>query len=614
MTRSGLWPFVSEALGSRAPASDTGRPARRARTGVLNARFVAPRPSYFPGWCPVKLVNGVRRSSLSLLAVALLSASLSAPMAVAAVPAGESARITNFDPHVIGDTRGPYGAPAVVVDTDGNAVDAHDGRLRYFAGRYYWYGTTYRCGYALWDLDGTRPVQPGRHTFCGIAAYSSSDLMTWRDEGLLFDGSTPYWQAACGTGCFSPLVLFDPRRNRYVLWLNALNGHVNYRVLTSASPTGPFTDVKVPSIDMPQEGGDYDILVDRDGTGWFAEAVRQGIFIQKLSSDYTDGVEASVVAVPSTFPAPPDLWCVGQTFCGLREGPSLFRRGDFYYLVLSDPACPYCQAGTSYYMAKRPDGPWEGPGLLSVSTPIGAKGLQQGTLISPDSCGGQPRSVNEVRTSTGSVYVYWSDLWRGITRQVSPGGPFPSHASDGNQALATRFWAPLRFRGDGTIQAIDCTAVAEVPLAEGHVASSTPTAYQTACVIGPGQGVRQELRPLAQPISGVRVTLYKYADPDASLSYEVSGASGEPIPSESRGELSPESITSAPRTVVLPISAEANASLTVTLRSSTRRGCYGVLLAHASEPDAGTYEGAVAGTPTSTRTVGILATPIKRSR
>jgi hypothetical protein len=128
-----------------------------------------------------------------------------------------------------------------------------------------------------------------------------------------------------------------------------------------------------------------------------------------------------------------------------------------------------------------------------------------------------------------------------------------------------------------------------------------PTAYQTACVIGPGQAVRQELRALAQPTSGVRVTLYKYGDPDAPLSYDISGTSGEPIPSESRGELSPESVSSAPRTVVLPISAEANASLTVTFASSTQRGCYGVLLAHSSEPDAGTYEGPVAGTPTSTR-------------
>jgi hypothetical protein len=112
---------------------------------------------------------------------------------------------------------------------------------------------------------------------------------------------------------------------------------------------------------------------------------------------------------------------------------------------------------------------------------------------------------------------------------------------------------------------------------------------------------------LAETVRGV--TLYKYADPDASLSYEISGTSGEPIPSESRGELSPDSVSSAPRTVVLPISADAGASLTVTLRSSAQRGCYGVLLAHESEPDAGTYEGPVAGTPTSTRAVGILATP-----
>jgi len=525
----------------------------------------------------------------------------------AAAPVGASAKITNFDPHVTGDTRGPYGAPAVVIDTDSNAVDAHDGRLRYFAGRYYWYGTAYRCGYALWDLDGTFPVAPGRHTFCGIAAYSSSDLTTWRDEGLLFDGSTPYWQSACGTGCFSPLVLFDPRRNRYVLWVNAVNGQANYRVLTSTSPTGPFTDVKVPSLDLPEAGGDYDVFIDRDGTGWLAETDTAGwsIVIQKLSSDYTDGVGASVPAVTPDFPAPPDLWCVGQTFCGLREAPSLFRRGDFYYLVVSDPACPYCQGGTSYYVAKQPVGPWNGP--RSLSKPAGP---QRGEVISPDSCGGQPRSVSRIPTPKRSAYVYWSDLWHGITRQVNPGGPFPSHVSDGNQALATRFWAPLRFRRDGTIQRIDCTAVANVPLAEGHVASSTPTAYQTACVIGQDQGVRQELRPLAQPVSGVRVTVYKYGDPDASLSYEITATTGTPIRSEARGELSPGSISSAPRAVVLPVAAEANTSLAVTLHSSTQRGCYGVLLAHASEPDAGTYEGPVAGIPTSTRAVGILATPM----
>jgi hypothetical protein len=544
-----------------------------------------------------------RNASFSLVALVSLAACLSTPVAIAQVPAAASASIANFDPRVIGDTRGRYGAPAVIVDTNGNAVDAHDGVIRYFAGRYYWYGTAYRCGFALWGLTGDN-FAPGRPTFCGMAAYSSTDLVTWRDEGMLFDGSTPYWQAACGTGCFSPKVLFDPARNRYVLWVNALNGQVTYRVLTSKSPAGPFTDVKEPSVGP--KGGDYDIFVDRDATGWMAKTEDLGIVIWQLSGDYTTGVGTSVrVTLPT-----PDLSCLGQVFCALREGPSLFRRGNSYYLVISDPACPYCQAGTAYYMARSPGGPWKGPNLLALSTPLGATGLQQADPISYDSCGGQPRSVSELPTPAGSVFVYWSDLWRGATRQLTPGGPFPVRAADGNQGPATKFLAPLRFGPDGRIRWIDCTSSAQVPLATGLAASPTPTTYQTACAISQGQSVLQELRPLAQPISGVRVTLYKYADPDAFLSYSISARTAAGASTVTLGELPAGAVSSAPRAVVLPISAPANSALTMTLHSSSQRGCYGVLLANTADPAAGIYLGPVAGRRTVTRAVGMLATPV----
>jgi hypothetical protein len=539
----------------------------------------------------------------SLLAVALVFACVTASTPAAEAAAGNDAKITNFDPAVIGDIRGPYGAPAMAVDTHGNAVDAHDGIVRYFRGRYYWYGTAYRCGYALWGLTGDVST-PARFTFCGMAAYSSSDLMTWRDEGLLFDASTPYWRAACASGCFSPKVLFDSRRKRYVLWVNAgvIKGQTAYRVLTSTSPAGPFGNPEVPSLAVP-EGGDYDIFVDRDATGWLAETdatTRQlHIVIQQLSNDYTDGVGPSVPAQQPT----PDESCRGQTFCGLREAPSLFRRGDFYYLTVSNPACPYCQGGTSYYMARRPNGPWKGPGPLSVSTPLGATGAQQGESISADSCGGQPRSVSELPSPAGSVYLYYSDLWRGITDQISAGGPFPQHASYGNQGLAGRFWAALRFNGDGTIAPIGCTATSRVPLAKGHTASSRPPAYQTQCAIGGGLRVRQTLRSIRQPTSGVRVTLYKFDDPDAPLSYKISGSGRRAV----RGELPAASLGSAPGSVVLPISAKANTRLTLTLRSSSGRGCYGVLLAHSPQRDAGTYEGLVVKTMRTTRVVHILA-------
>jgi hypothetical protein len=551
----------------------------------------------------------VRSSSLSLLAVVCAVASLTA-LVPAAEAAGRSAKITNFDRAVIGDTSGPYGAPAVAVDTNGSAVDAHDGIVRYFKGRYYWYGTAYRCGYALWGLTGD-VTAPARLTFCGMSAYSSSDLVTWRNEGYLYDASTPYWQQTCSTGCFSPKVLYDARRKRYVLWVNlgVIKGQTSYRVLTSASPAGPFADPKVPALDV-REGGDYDIFVDRDGRGWIAETdarTRQlYIVVQELSGDYTDGVGTSVPVNQTT----PDLSCRGQTFCGLREAPALFRRGDVYYLTVSNPACPYCQGGTSYYMAQRPNGPWKGPGPLSVSTPQGVTGEQQGEPISADSCGGQPRSVSELPSPAGSVYLYYSDLWRGITDQISAGGPFPTHASNGNQALAATFWAPMRFAGDGTIAPISCNAVSAVPLARGRSASARPPAYQTTCAIGAGQGVRQELRAISRPASGVRVTLYKFNDPDASLSYKISGAGRRAV----RGELAAASLSSAPRSVVLAVSAKANRPLTLTLRSASRRGCYGVLLAHVPKRDAGTYTGPVGKAARTTRRVRILATAKPRAR
>jgi len=550
-----------------------------------------------------------RRSRLLSVAGALALLAGSAPVAHAAP--GASARVANFDPVVVGDVSGPYGAPAVAVATNGDAIDAHDGILRYFRGRYYWYGTAYRCGYALWGLTGDVHA-PARFDFCGMAAYSSTDLVTWRDEGYLFDASTPYWRATCATGCFSPKILFDPRRKRYVLWVNmgVIKGQTSYRALTSTSPTGPFGDPKAPSLDVP-EGGDYDVFVDRDGTGWLAETdvttELLHIVVQRLSSDYTDGVGASIKVNQPT----PDESCAGQTFCGRREAPSLFRRGDRYYVAVSNPACPYCQAGTSYYMAGRPSGPWKGPGPLSISTPQGAAGTQQGESISADSCGGQPRSVSELPSPSGSVYVYWSDLWRGVTEQTAPGGPFPVHASNGNQSLAGRFVAPLRFRDDGTIAPIRCSAISKVPLAKGRKPSPTPTAYQTACVIAAGRGVRQKLAPTRRPASGVRVTLYKFNDPDAPLSYAIS-ARGRPAPA--RGELAASALGSAPAGVVLPISARAGVPLTLTLRSSARHGCYGVLLARVKHRDAGTYSGPVAGAFRTTRAVRILATARPRAR
>ena len=60
------------------------------------------------------------------------------------------------------------------VDTDGNIVDAHDGRIVKYGNRFYWYGTAY---------GNTSGFSRNSYYQC----YSSSDMMNWRREGRLLE-------------------------------------------------------------------------------------------------------------------------------------------------------------------------------------------------------------------------------------------------------------------------------------------------------------------------------------------------------------------------------------------------------------------------------------------
>lgn len=69
-------------------------------------------------------------------------------------------------------------------DTDGNAIDLTSAKIDYLGGAYIWYGLPKACG----------------EDFCGISSYSSSDLKSWKFNGLLFDPNT----AAIKTLCLAP--------------------------------------------------------------------------------------------------------------------------------------------------------------------------------------------------------------------------------------------------------------------------------------------------------------------------------------------------------------------------------------------------------------------------
>jgi hypothetical protein len=267
--------------------------------------------------------------------------------ALVGLAAAAPAAAAPFTPTIV---NGDEGGATIRFDTDGNAIDAHDGEIRRYEGRYWLYGTSYGCGYVRLE----RPRTP----WCGYRAYSSPDLEHWTNEGPLFDATTQYWQSRCDSGtlsCYRPHVAYNAQTDRYVLWMNSYDVADGYHVFTSESPDGPFTEVGVPTLAY-EHGGDMDLFVDGDGTAYLAYTLTGGggydEAVEKLDPTYTTGTGEA-------------------TRLGLRdtEAPALFERRGTYYMTISDPNCAYCGGtGASYLTAPTPLGPWKG--ALRSDAPI----------------------------------------------------------------------------------------------------------------------------------------------------------------------------------------------------------------------------------------------------
>ena len=331
----------------------------------------------------------------------------------------------------------PDGKQITRFDNLGNAVDAHDGEIALFNGTYYLYGTSYDCGFE-WN-NKTAP-------FCGFKSYSSKDMVNWKDEGFLFDAQNALWQSRCDGktyGCFRPHVIYNQKNKTYVLWINVYDNVSGYRVFTSKSPTGPFTEVAEPKIavnsNMPAAGlnnGDHDLFIDDDGTGYLAFTdwrTKGTIVVEQLTDDYLSGTGKVANSITA----------------GKTEAPALFKRNGIYYITYSDPNCGYCSGtGTSYKTAKSPLGPWS-----------------EGKKISDNSCGGQPSFVSTMKVNSENIYLYGSDLWNNAAK---------------NEAQANFYWAKLSFAEDGSINPLQC-------LSTFAVKKNTKTSgeeYVSGCDIG----------------------------------------------------------------------------------------------------------------------------------
>lgn len=298
-------------------------------------------------------------------------------------------------------------------DKKGEIVDAHDGCLHFFNGRYYLYGTAYgkSAGYGFNNR---------------FRVYSSADLEHWVFEGELL-------KAPPDGVYYRPYVAYNPKTGKYVLWYNwcpkLWEGKVG--VAVSDTPVGPFTIVNPSAHVAGARGrpGDGSLFVDNDGAGYFIYTSideNHAIRIDRLTADFFDstGETSEVLGVGS-------------------EAPSLFRYRDRYY-VLFDRTCCFCAAGSGVrvLMGTRPLGPFTE--LKNIN-----RGADGNPIVAA-----QQTFVAQLPTPQGTAFMWMADRW--------------GSRSDGIKGHDLQFWsAPLRFAADGSIAPIENNAAWSLDVERG---------------------------------------------------------------------------------------------------------------------------------------------------
>ena len=256
---------------------------------------------------------------LTLVAAGALSAgNLSSRAAVATEPAEPTAPpLTSSREVAPGDNRTP---PAPVLP--GVNADPH---LAVFGGRFYLYPTT----------DGS---EGWRST--SFRAWSSTDLVHWKDEGVVLDlprdltwAKLHAWAPAMAT-----------KNGKYYFYYSAAQ---NIGVAVASSPTGPFRDPLgkplVAKADFPKmQVIDPMVFVDDDGAAYLywgqgrCQAVR-------LNDDMVSFDPAQVRDL-----TPP----------GYNEAPFVHRRGGRYYLSWSEFDTRDPRYSVAYATGDSPLGPF----------------------------------------------------------------------------------------------------------------------------------------------------------------------------------------------------------------------------------------------------------------
>jgi hypothetical protein len=230
-------------------------------------------------------------------------------------------------------------------DTQGNPINAHGGCVVFFKGVYYWYGEHKIAGKAeVAAADG------------GVHCYSSTNLYSWTDQGIVLSVDYANLQSDIAYGCVleRPKVLFDGTARSFVMLFKLYlrgNGYETgfVGVAAAPSPIGPFAyRGKFLGAGSDRGSGDFAIFQAADGSTYHLTVRKPDrVFCAgKLANDFLKpegGYRPLSGVVPET------------------EAPAIVHYRGKYYLLGSGSSGWAPNAARSY-VADDIFGPWRATG------------------------------------------------------------------------------------------------------------------------------------------------------------------------------------------------------------------------------------------------------------
>jgi hypothetical protein len=305
---------------------------------------------------------------------------------------------TLTDPVTKNDISPPDPPGIAFKDTDGNAVNAHGGGVIKVCDTFYLHGEFFSST----TTD---------NNFNGFAMYSSKNLATWKNEGIILP-QQPSGELGPNRKGERPHIIRCPATGEFVLYAHAADTtyQADKEVVYATSPTvngkytyrGPLKN----SSGAIAAHSDMSALSDGDA----AYVITESGWVYTLSSDCHSWASSKQYSA------------VNGTTGGI-EAPTVFKAGDTYYWIGSDKTG--WRANDDFYStAPAMSGPWTYRGYLA---PTGKKTwMTQSTWVIP------------VAGSQGTTYVYWGDHWYGNQDTTAPGR---------HNDLATYVFQPFVFDG-----------------------------------------------------------------------------------------------------------------------------------------------------------------------